>query len=168
MPAPRIVVVMGVAGSGKTTVGRALADALGWDFFDSDEHHSGENVDRMRRGQPLTDEHREPWLAALRDLIGGVLARGGTGVLACSALRQSYRDTLAPSASMDGEIAFVYLRVSGAVLESRLRTREEHFAGVELLESQLRTLEEPEAAIWVDGSADPDEIVLRIRETLGV
>ncbi|MDQ3697949.1 MAG: gluconokinase [Gemmatimonadota bacterium] len=122
----------------------------------------------MRRGLALTDEDRHPWLAELGDLIASLLARGRCAVLACSALRQSYRDALVPPGTPDGAIAFVYLQVGEGLLEDRLLARAGHFAGVELLESQLHTLEEPADALWIDGSAPPSDIVQRVRDALAV
>jgi gluconokinase len=173
--APAVVVVMGPAGAGKTTVGLALAEALGWRFRDADDFHAPESVARMRRGEALTDAHRTPWLDALRARVGDDVAeaaRGGAGaVLACSALRRAYRDALVPAAAPAGAVRFVYLRVSAAALAARLSSRVDHFAPAALLESQLATLEEPgteEGALVVDGERPVAEVVAAVRRALGV
>src|SRR5512143_3748601 len=107
--APRVIIVMGVAGAGKTLIGKALARALEWPFYDADDFHSRANVEKLRRGEGLTDEARRRWLAAMRDLITGILERGERGILACSALKQSSRIALVPEAAPDGAVRFVYL-----------------------------------------------------------
>jgi gluconokinase len=164
----KIVVVMGVSGAGKTEVGRALAEAIGWPFRDADAYHSPENVDKMHRGEGLTDADRAPWLDELRALTSKSFAAGGCMVLACSALKQSYREHLRPQDAPRDAVRFVYLDVPRAVLEERLRTRHGHFATIDLLDSQLATLEPPREALWVDGTATPDEIVRRIRVELAL
>jgi gluconokinase len=138
--APRVIVVMGVSGAGKTEIGRALADAIGWPFHDADEYHSKENIAKMHRGEGLTDADRAPWLAALHKLVEDIIANHQRGVLACSALKHSYRQMLRPDIAAPGEVRFVYLDVPRAVLEERLRTRHGHFAPPALLDSQLATL----------------------------
>lgn len=168
MAAPHVIIVMGVAGAGKTLIGNALARALEWPFYDADDFHSRANVEKMRRGQGLTDEDRGPWLAAMRDLITGILERGERGVLACSALKQSYRSALVPEDAPEGTVRFVYLRVSEQVLRERLAARKHHFAPPTLLPSQLQTLEEPADALWEDGTRPPDEIVRSIRAALSI
>jgi len=139
---------MGVAGSGKTTVGRSLADSLGWPFIEGDHHHPDANIQKMSRGEALTDADRQPWLLALRREIEQRLRQGESAVMTCSALKRDYR------AILRGEepeaIRFVYLKVSPAELRSRLLERTDHFMQVEMLESQLATLEEPENAIIID------------------
>lgn len=167
----RVIVVMGVAGAGKTTVGHALAESLGWRFHDADDFHPPANVERMRAGQPLGDEQRAPWLAALRALLETELASGRQAVLACSALRHRYRDLLLPETSAPGAVRVVYLRVSRPVLARRLTTREAHFAPVALLDSQLEALEEPtadEGALILDGERPVPELVAEVRRTLGL
>lgn len=146
---PLVLVVMGVAGAGKTTVGQAIAARLGWPFHDADDFHSAESVARMRAGLGLTDELRAPWLARLEALAAGALARGESMVLACSALRRRYRDALVPEGAPPGALRFAYLRVSPRQLAHRLATRAGHFAPPALLESQLATIEEPVAESWV-------------------
>lgn len=168
MGSPRIIVVMGVSGAGKTTVGRLLAEALAWPFHDADDYHPADNIEQMRRSIPLTDRGREPWLRALRDLLGAVLARGEHALLAASALRQAYRDALIPPGAKAGEIRFAYLHTSPETLRRRLETRQGHFASVALLESQLATLEAPTDAFWADGEATPRQIVEEIRRQFGL
>ncbi|HYX80825.1 MAG TPA: gluconokinase, GntK/IdnK-type [Gemmatimonadales bacterium] len=153
------VVVMGVAGAGKTAVGRALGAAVGWRFVEADDFHSAENVARMHAGVPLTDEDRAPWLEALRIELTHALHAGEHIVLACSALRHSYRVALVPQSAAIGWLQFVYLRASESLLHERLERRTGHYAGVTLLASQLQTLEEPADALWVDASRPVAEIV---------
>lgn len=165
---PRIVVVIGVSGAGKTRVGHELAEAIGWTFIDADEYHSPANVAKMHRGEALTDADREPWLAALRDALVSELDAGRKVVLACSALRQRYRDVLHPPNVSAGTLRFVFLNVPREVLADRLRTRKGHFAPITLLDSQLATLEPPRDALWVDGTRTPSDIVATIRQALEV
>jgi gluconokinase len=161
---------MGPSGAGKTTVGRALAAALGWEFYDADDFHSPSNMERMRRGVGLTDADREPWLGELRSLLADALAKHDPVVLACSALRAAYRAALVPANAAPGAVRFVYLRATPGLLHERLVQRVEHFAPVALLDSQLATLEEPESrdALIVDASFPPETIVEVVRETCGV
>jgi gluconokinase len=164
MPEPeQVVIVMGVAGSGKTTIGQLLAASLGCTFVDADDYHSDANKSKMARGEPLTDEDRAPWLAALRDVIAETLARGGRAVLACSALKQHYREILRVDPA---RVPLVYLRADVALLQERLRQRFGHYAKVSLLDSQLATLQEPTDAIQIDAALPPAEIVQQIREQL--
>jgi gluconokinase len=165
---PRVIVVMGVSGAGKTEVGRALAAALQWTFHDGDEYHSKANIEKMHRGEGLTDADRAPWLAKLHQLVEDVIASNQRCVLACSALKETYRDELRPANAAPGDVRFVYLDVPREILEQRLRNRHGHFAPPELLGSQLATLEKPHDALWVDGTRLPAEIVDGIRERLGV
>lgn len=160
--APKIIVLMGPAGAGKTTIGVVLASSLGWRFLDADEFHSPENVQRMSRGIGLTDADRAPWLRAMHDALRDLHARGESVVLACSALKEQYRQALVPSNAAD-DVRFVYLRAPESVLRERLARRSGHYAGPSLLASQLATLEEPRDALWVDASCEPSEIAQRIR-----
>ena len=154
-----VVIVMGVSGAGKTTVGTRLARALGWTFRDGDEFHSEANIQRMHEGSALTDAQRAPWLARMREVIQQTLDAGGSLVLACSALKESYRETLTVDAARQ---RWVYLHASREVLAERLSVRRGHFMPPELLDSQLATLEEPEGVCAVDVSVPPDEVVQRI------
>jgi gluconokinase len=149
---------MGVAGSGKSTVGRLLAERLDWPFFDGDDYHPAANVEKMRRGIPLTDADRLPWLERLRDLA----SRSERAVLACSALKESYRRILSGG---DPRVRFIYLRADPALLVSRLEGRTGHFFKRALLESQLAALEEPtpaSTAIVVDASQPAESAVREI------
>lgn len=144
-----VVVVTGVSGSGKTSVGDALARRLGWSFEDGDAFHPAENVDKMRRGVPLTDEDRRPWILTLGRTIADWSAARRDVVLACSALRRSHRDALRAGAQ---DVRFVFLRGDHDLIAHRLRTRVGHFMPASLLESQLGALEEPgpDEALVVD------------------
>ena len=159
-----IVIVMGVVGSGKTTVGRLLAQRLGWEFADADDFHPALNIEKIRNGIPLGDEDRQPWLDRLREAILDWIARGRNVVLACSALKRAYRKTL----DAGPEVRFVYLKGSATLIAERLRSRQGHFAGEQILASQLSDLEEPEGALTVDIAATPEQIVDKIRQGLGL
>ena len=159
-----IVIVMGVVGSGKTTVGRLLAQRRGWEFADADDFHPAVNIEKISRGIPLGDEDREPWLDRLRESILGWIARGRNVVLACSALKRAYRKKL----DAGPEVRFVYLKGSATLIAKRLRSRHGHFAGEQILASQLADLEEPEGALTVDIAATPAQIVDKIRQGLGL
>ena len=157
-----IVVVMGVAGSGKSTVGTMLADAMHCPFLEGDSLHSAANVRKMARGIPLTDADRAPWLAAIHARLVEAFRSGGHLVVACSALKQRYRVTLA-----DGvPITWVYLKGSETLLRSRLRHRGGHYMKVDMLASQFEALEEPTDAIVVDVSPSPGVIVERVLAAL--
>ena len=161
MTRPRVLILMGVAGVGKTTVGRLVAERLGWDFFDADDLHPPANVAKMRRGEALTDADRVPWLRALRALVERRLAGGTPVVLACSALTARYRNHLLAA---DPRVQVVWLDAPPAVVARRLGARRGHYAGRELLESQLATLEapaQPEAA-RIEASGSPDETARRV------
>jgi gluconokinase len=157
-----IVIVMGVTGSGKTSVGRLLAEQLGWAFADADDFHPLANVEKMERGIPLNDEDRRPWLERLRVHITHWIEDGRNGVLACSALKRSYRQEL----NAAPEVRFVYLKGSPELIVQRLRARRGHFADEKILAGQFADLEEPEMAVTVDIAQTPEEIVAEIRERL--
>jgi gluconokinase len=159
-----VVIVMGVTGAGKTTVGRALAAALGWEFHDGDELHSAASKLKMHRGIALDDADRAPWLSAIRELIMAMLSEGREGVVACSALKQSYRDKIVVDPN---SVKVVYLKGSKEVIADRLRNRGGHFMNPNLLQSQFDTLEEPREAIVVDVSATPKAIVNEVIARLG-
>jgi gluconokinase len=154
-----IVVVMGVTGAGKTTVGRLLARELGCDFLDADDYHPAANVAKMRAGQALTDDDRRPWLATLNEVLGEYAARSAGVVLACSALKAAYRDRLV--AGLPGS-RLVYLRGTKALIAARLEARHEHFMNPALLDSQFAALEEPDGAIVVDIGPAPGAIAAAI------
>lgn len=157
--APLVVVVMGVSGSGKSTVGSALARDLGWPFHEGDDFHPESNVAKMSRGEPLTDADRYPWLAALHDLIADCLEREQSAVVACSALKQKYRDQL-----FDGNerTLLVYLRGSYDLIGRRMAARRQHFMKADMLRSQFDALEEPADALVVDVSDDVESCVAAI------
>jgi len=159
-----IAIVMGVTGSGKTSVGRLLAQQLGWEFADADDFHPSANVEKISHGIPLTDEDRAPWLDRLRIQITNWIVNGQNAVLACSALKRTYRQEL----SVGPEVRFVYLKGSPGLIAQRLRLRRGHFADEKILASQFADLEEPEAAVTVDISQTPEKIVAEIRERLGL
>lgn len=157
-----IVIVMGVVGAGKTTVGKLLASQLGWEFADADDFHPQSNVEKIHQGFALTDEDREPWLDRLREAIVRWIAEGKSVVLACSALKRAYREKLVPGP----QVRLVYLKGGAALIADRLRSRHGHFAGESILASQLADLEEPEKAIIVDISDRPEQIVAEIKRAL--
>jgi gluconokinase len=159
-----VVVLMGVAGSGKTTVGRLLAEQTRAAFYDADDFHPRANVEKMRDGVPLTDEDRVPWLEALRALVSSCLERGERAVLACSALKEEYRERL----HVDERVKFVYLKGDYELIEGRLRSRSGHFMKPQMLDSQFAALEEPRQALQVDVAAPPAEIVETIKDRLGL
>lgn len=160
-----VILIMGVSGVGKTTVGRRLAAALGWRFVDADDYHLPASVDKMRAGTALEDADRLPWLDALNRLLREAGARGEDVVLACSALKRAYRERLARGA---GPVEIVYLEAPAELIAERLRTRTGHFMRPELLESQVATLEPPQGALLVDASMPVEEAVRETRERLGV
>jgi len=159
-----VVIVMGVTGAGKTTIARALAESLGWEFHDGDDLHTDASKRRMHQGIPLNDADRAPWLSAIRKLIETMLASGRNGVVACSALKQSYRDEIVVDPT---SVKVVYLKGSKEMIAERLHDRGGHFMNPDLLQSQFDTLEEPRDAIVVDVAAAPEAIVNEIRSRLG-
>jgi gluconokinase len=157
--ATRFIIVMGVSGSGKTSVGKSLAEHLGWDFYDADDFHPPANVSKMARGIPLDDSDRAPWLAALHDLISCSLQKDRPGVLACSALKERYRQQL-----LDGNpaVQFVYLKGTYDLIWSRMSARTDHYMKPHMLQSQFETLEEPDNALVIDIATSVEEIVREI------
>ena len=154
-----VIVVMGVSGAGKSTVGRRLARRLGWPFFEGDDYHPSANVAKMSGGEPLTEDDRRPWLEALARLVAAINESGAGAVLACSALSHLSRERLR---SRSQEVVFVHLRGSIELLRERLAARAEHFFPSDLLESQYAALQAPEDALTVDVAQPPDDIVRRI------
>lgn len=161
-----VILMMGVSGAGKTTIGQLLASALGWNFVDADDYHPADNVEKMRNGTPLTDADRAPWLETLRTLIANWIAAGKNTVLACSALKQSYRQALQVGPEVEVEIKIVYLKSTPEILRQRLRARRGHFMTERMLASQLAALEAPEDAVTVDADRPPAEVVTEIRARL--
>jgi len=156
-------IVMGVSGSGKSCVGKALAESLGWEFYDADDFHPPENVAKMASGIPLDDIDRAPWLAALHNLISSSLTQNKPGVLACSALKERYRQQL-----IDGNegVQLVYLKGSYDLIWSRMIARREHYMKPQMLHSQFETLEEPTNALTIDTSKPVDEILSKVLEQM--
>ncbi|MGD8427771.1 MAG: gluconokinase [Balneolaceae bacterium] len=154
-----VYILMGVSGSGKTLIGQKLSNYLGIPFYDGDDFHPDSNIKKMKNGHPLNDDDRIPWLKILARKI--CEWNNGGAVLACSALKKSYRDLLRAE-NPDDRICFIYLRGSFPLIAERLSGRPEHFMPDELLESQFKALEEPEGAIIVSIDQPPDEVVQQI------
>lgn len=162
-----IVIVFGVSGAGKTTVGKLLAEELGWQFYEADDFHPRANIEKMRSGHPLTDQDRWPWLDRLRDQIERSLAAKENAVLACSALKRAYRERLRAS----DDVKFVFLRGNYALIENQLRRRRGHFMNRGLLRSQFADLEEPEPdedVLTIELGRTPEELVKEIKMKLGM
>ena len=157
-----IVIIMGVTGSGKTTVGTVLAQQLGWEFADADDFHPPGNVAKMKAGIPLDDADRAPWLASLRQAIEQWIAKRENVVLACSALKKNYRDELV----VGREVSFVYLKGSYDLIYQRLKQRHGHFASEKILAGQFADLQEPDDALTVEIDQPVEEIVAEIRRGL--
>ena len=168
LPVPAVVIIMGVSGSGKSTVGAFLALRLRWEFEDADWFHPASNVDKMHNGIPLTDDDRWPWLGAIAAWINKARRSGGHGVIACSALKRRYRDVLIGDRA---EVRLVYLKGDETLIARRIATRHEHFMPRSLLHSQFEALEEPgadENPIIVSITPEPREIVARILSALSI
>jgi gluconokinase len=161
-----IVVLMGVSGSGKTTVGKFLAERLGWHFVEADDYHPAANVEKMRSGVPLTDEDRRPWLAALKQRIDEAAGRGENVVVACSALKHDYQSYL--ERGEEERVEYVHLRGSEELIARRLESRKGHFMNPALLRSQFETLEPPEEALEVDIAPPPEVVAAEIQDKLGL
>lgn len=162
---PVVVLLMGVSGSGKTTVGGKLAAQLGWSFRDADDFHPPENVAKMSSGVPLTDDDRAPWLAAIRAHIETTLARGESGVVTCSALKEKYRASAIPDPQ---RVKLVHLAGEFDLILDRMNARQGHFMKPEMLQSQFAALEPPAHALKIDVAKTPDEIVAELRQKLNL
>jgi gluconokinase len=162
---PVVVLIMGVSGSGKTTIGEKLAAELGWSFRDADDFHPPENVAKMSAGTPLTDVDRAPWLAAIRAHIDETLARGESGIVTCSALKEQYRAAAIPDPA---RVKLVHLAGDFDLILERMNARKDHFMKPEMLQSQFAALEPPEHALTVNIEKTPDEIVAEIRRAIGL
>jgi gluconokinase len=160
-----IILLMGVAGSGKTTIGEKLAQQLGWSFRDADDFHPRSNIGKMSAGIPLDDADRAPWLAAIRQHIEQCAARGVSAVVACSALKERYRAVLLGGAP---SVRLVHLTGSFDLISERMRARRGHFMKPEMLRSQFDALEAPPDAIVVDVAKLPDAVADEIRQRLGL
>lgn len=161
----RFILIIGVSGSGKTSVGQALASELGWEFFDADDFHPPENLVKMKSGQPLNDADRAPWLDSLHALISTTTKPGKHGVLACSALKEYYRRQLLQET--DG-VRIIYLKGDYSTIWPRMAARHGHFMKPEMLQSQFDTLEEPADALVMDVSLSLEVIVQKVLENLGI
>jgi gluconokinase len=159
-----IVIIMGVAGAGKTTIGALLAKRLGWLFVDADSFHSPANIEKIKKGTALDEADREPWLDAIREAELQWSEEKRNVILACSALRRSYRKKL----DVGPEATFVYLKGSKELISQRLNSRKGHFAGRALLSSQFSTLEEPQDAITIEVEKSPEEIVREVLARLNL
>jgi gluconokinase len=164
---PSVLVLMGVSGSGKTTVGKLVADKLGWTYEEGDDFHPESNVEKMHAGHPLTDEDRWPWLHAIAQEIDRLRAKGESAVLTCSALKRAYRDIIVGARP---DVRLVYLKGSRELIGARIAARKHHFMPPELLDSQFAALEEPAAdehALTVSVEPPPEEIAAAILAKLG-
>jgi carbohydrate kinase (thermoresistant glucokinase family) len=158
-----ILILIGPMGCGKTLIGKMVAAKLGWPFYDGDDFHPRANVEKMRAGSPLTDEDRRSWLERLHEEIQNWLSRGTNAILACSALKQAYRDALGVNQMT---VKTVYLKGSYELLRSRIEERRHPYMNKDLLKSQMETMEEPRDGLTVDVSATPDAIVDTIVKSL--
>ena len=160
-----VIIICGVTGAGKTTIGQLLAQELEWEFYDADDFHSVANIAKMKGGVPLTDEDRQPWLGRLRELVEQCLIAGNNAVLACSALKKTYRDCL----RVNEGVKFVFLRGNRSNITEHLQQRREHFMNPALLDSQFANLEEPqpsECALLLELGRSPRDLVELIKTKL--
>jgi gluconokinase len=160
-----IVILMGVSGSGKTTVGRHLAEKLGWPLLDADDFHPPANIEKMSRGIPLEDGDRWPWIDRLNDMVRAAESRGENVLLACSALKARYRDRLARDCR---DVKLIYLKGDFDLIESRLMARKGHYMKAGLLKSQFAALEEPQGAVVMDIGDEPERIAARLLTALNL
>lgn len=164
MASATFIVITGVTGSGKTTVGKLLAKDLGWQFHEADDFHPAVNVEKMRRGEALTDGDRQPWLDAVRAVIQSAVENGEKGILACSALKRTYREHL----RVNDQVVFVHLAATPELIERRLEQRQGHFMNPSLLHSQFATLESPQTGLSLDASLPPAALVQQVRDALHI
>jgi gluconokinase len=160
-----IVILMGVSGSGKTTVGRQLAETLNWTLLDADDFHPPANIEKMSRGIPLDDSDRWPWLDRLNAMVKAISSRDENVLLACSSLKARYRERLARDC---GDVKWVYLKGDFGLIESRLMARKGHYMKAGLLQSQFAALEEPENALEVDIGDEPARIAAGLIKALNL
>jgi gluconokinase len=166
--APDVIVVMGVSGSGKTTVAKGIASAMGWEFAEGDDMHPKASVAKMASGLPLTDEDRWPWLRLMGDWISAKQSRGESAVVTCSALRRAYRDLLREGRPA---VRFCHISAGTGVIEERMERRQGHYMPASLLPSQLATLEpleEDEPGVVVSNEGSPAEVLDRAMRALGL
>ncbi len=163
-PTPRLLLLTGVAGSGKTTIGKRAAAALGWPYFEADDFHSDTNRAKMATGTPLTDEDRAPWLAAIRTKMDAVRAAGGRAVFTCSALKQSYRDVLTGGTD---DVVLVFLTADRETILARVARRRGHFMKADLVDSQFEALEPPADAVTIDVRLTPGAVLERVLAAVG-
>ena len=157
-----VLIVMGVSGCGKTTIGKMLGEKLGWKYYEGDEYHPKENVEKMRSGIPLNDDDRKPWLLALRSIIENHLNEGTGAVVSCSALKQKYRDLL----KVNDEVKFIFLKGDFDTILRRMQARKNHYFKPEMLKSQFDALEEPVNVITEDIDIEPELIVNEVIEKI--
>jgi carbohydrate kinase (thermoresistant glucokinase family) len=162
---PIIIYVMGVSGSGKTTIGQKLSDRIGIPFFEGDDFHSAKNIEKMRNGHPLKDSDRAKWLAKINEVAKEQMIGKGA-IIACSALKKKYRKVLASGITV--RVAWIFLRGSFELIQKRMELRKDHFMPPELLASQFKTLEMPNDAITIDVDQEPDKIVEKIISRLNL
>lgn len=158
-----VVILMGVSGSGKTTIGQLLARDLGWSFYEGDDYHSERNLDKMRDGVPLSDEDRVPWLYTLHQLVQDLITTSQHAVITCSALKHTYRKSVTEG---HPQVSLVYLRGNYTLIHPRLTSRTGHFMKADLLASQFGALQEPHDVPFVDVSQSPEAIVEQIKSML--
>ncbi|GIT42711.1 MAG: gluconokinase [Chloroflexota bacterium] len=160
-----LIIITGVSGVGKTTIGKLLSENMGWTFYEGDDYHTDVNLAKMRNGTPLTDDDRWPWLKALRTKISEIVLHEKDAVLSCSALKESYRMRLGSGLK---DIVFVYLRGDYQLVRNRISARVGHFMSADLLVSQYSDLEEPQNGIIVDAALEPMEIINYLKRALSL
>ena len=160
-----LIIITGVSGVGKTTIGKLLSENMGWTFYEGDDYHTDVNLAKMRNGTPLTDDDRWPWLDALRTKISEIVLHEKDAVLSCSALKESYRMRLGSGLK---DIVFVYLRGDYQLVRNRISARVGHFMSADLLVSQYSDLEEPQDGIIVDAALEPMAIINYLKRALSL